>query len=116
MATTVSGVEVEAVEFSQEAETVRCQFDQEQTPASIAVIATLADVLDVDPVELPPLHYSVDTDALDALARVRAGMNGDTHVTFTHDGHTITVHSYGMVAITLDHERPAADHERNIER
>ena len=116
MTTTVSGIGVEAVQVSQETETVRTQFTQEKTPASLAVIATLADVLNVDPVELPPLHDTVDTDALDALVRVRTGMDGDTHVTFTHAGHTITVHSYGMVAITLEQARTAADHEMHAGR
>ena len=112
MATIVSGVAVEAVEVSQEAETVRTQFDQEKIPASVAVIATLADVLDVDPVDLTPLHDTVDADALDSLARVRTGMHGDTHVTFTHEGHTITVHSYGVVTITPERHGISAEHER----
>jgi hypothetical protein len=95
MATTISGVGVETTEYAQESGTVRTQFDQEKTPASLAVIATLADVLDTDPVELDPLHSTLDPDALDALVRVRNGTNGDIHVTFTHEGHAITVHSYG---------------------
>jgi len=102
MDTTVSGVGVEAVEYAPESGTVRTQFDQEKTPASMAVIATLADVMDTDPVALNPLYSTVDPDALDALVRVRDGMDGDTHVRFTHEGHAITVHSYGVVAIAPD--------------
>jgi hypothetical protein len=113
MSTSVSGVEVEAVEYSPKSGTVRTQFDQEKTPASMAVIATLADVLDTDPAELDPLHSTVDTDALDALVRVRNGANGDIHVAFTHEGHAITVHSYGVVAITPEHEPTAENYERS---
>ncbi|WIV68486.1 hypothetical protein QQ977_07125 [Natrialbaceae archaeon AArc-T1-2] len=113
MGTTISGVGVEAVEHAQESGTVRTQFDQEKTPASMAVVATLADVMDTDPVELDPLHSTVDADELDALVRVRNGINGDTHVTFTHEGHTITVHSYGVVAITPEHELTAEKYERD---
>jgi hypothetical protein len=54
----------------------------------------------IDPIELEPLHDSVDTDALDALVRVRGTMNGDVHVTFTHEGRVVTVYSYGMIAVT----------------
>ncbi len=114
MDATVSGVGVEAVEYSQESGTVRTQFDQEKTPASMAVIATLADVMDADPVELDPLHSTVDPDALDALVRVRNGTDGDTHVTFTHEGHEIAVHSYGVVAITQ--EPTAEKYERGVGR
>lgn len=104
MDATVSGIEVEAVEYIQKSGTVRTLFDQEKTPASMVVIATLADVMGTDPVELEPLHFTVDPDALDAFVRVRSGTNGDIHVTFTHESHTISVHSYGMVAIALEYE------------
>jgi hypothetical protein len=100
----VSGIEVDIVEVGQESGTVRTQFDQEKTPASMAVIATLADVMDADPVELEPLHSSIDPDALDALVRVRHGTEGDIHVTFTHERHTITVSSYGVVSISQQDE------------
>ena len=70
MDATVSGVGVEAVEYSQESATVRTQFDQEKTPASMAVVATLADVMGSDPVELNSLQSTVDPDELDALVRV----------------------------------------------
>ena len=116
MDATVSGVGVEAVKYSQESGTVRTQFDQEKTPASIAVIATLADVLDTDPVELDPLHSTVDLDEVDALVRVRSGTDGDTHVTFTHEGHAITVHSYGVITITPEHELTAEKYERGAGR
>ncbi|MFC4542489.1 HalOD1 output domain-containing protein [Halosolutus amylolyticus] len=116
MDTKVSGVGVEAVEYSQESGTVRTQFDQEKTPASIAVIATLADVLDTDPVELDPLQSTVNPDELDALVRVRNGTNGDTHAAFTHEGHAITVHSYGVITITPEHELTAEKHERGAGR
>ncbi len=115
MGTTISGVGVEAVEYVQESETVRTQFDQEKTPASMAVVATLADVMDTDPVELEPLHSTVDADELDALGRVRNGTNGDTHTAFTHEGHAITVHSYGVITITPEHELTVEKHERGRE-
>ena len=103
----VSGVGVEAVEYLREAATVRAQFDHEKTPASIAVIATLADVMDTDPIELNPFHSTVDPDALDDLVRVRTGTDGDIHVSFTHEEYAITVSTYGMVTITPGQEPTA---------
>lgn len=112
----VSGVKVETVEVDQDSATVRTQFNQEKTPASMAVIATLAEVMDSDPVELDPLHSTVDPDALDALVRVRHGMDGDNHVTFIHEGHAITVYSYGVVKISQEHEPTAEKNERDTGR
>ena len=116
MNATVSGVGVEAVEYSQESGTVRTLFDQEETPASTVVIATLADVMDTDPVELNPLYSTVDPDASDALVRVRNGTEEDIHVTFTHEGHAITVHSYGVITITKEHDLPSEKLERGAGR
>ncbi|MWV38756.1 HalOD1 output domain-containing protein [Natrialba sp. INN-245] len=116
MDTTVSGVGVEAVEYVQESGAVRTQFDQEKTPASMAVIATLADVMDTDPVELDPLYSTLDPDELDALVRVRNGTNGDSHVEFTHEGHAITVHSYGVISVTPEPEPTAEKYERGAGR
>ena len=111
----VSGVGVEAVEYSQESSIVRIQFDQEKTSASTAVIATLADVMDADPSELKPLYSTVDPGALDALVRVRNGTTGDIHVSFTHEDHAITVSSYGVVTISQGHEH-ADDYESDAGR
>ena len=115
MGTTISGIGVKAVEHAQGSRTVRTQFDQEKTPASMAVVATLAEVMDTDPVELDPLHSTVDADELDALVRVRNGTNGDTHAAFTHEGHAITVHSYGVITIRPEHELTVEKHEKGRE-
>jgi len=82
----------------------------------MAVVATLAEVMDVEPFELDPLHSTVDPDALDALVRVRTGTDGDIHVTFTHEDHTITVYSYGVVTISQEHAPPAEKDERDVRR
>jgi len=112
----VSEVGVESVEYHPDSSTVRTQFDQAKTSASLAVTATLADVMDADPVEMDPLHSTVDPDALDDLLRVRTGTDEDIHVTFTHEDHTITVCSYGVVTITLGHEPTAENCGRNMGR
>lgn len=112
----MSGTGVETVEYQQESETVRTQFDQEKTPASMAVIATLADMMDADPCEIDSLYSTVDPDALDAFVPVRNGTNADTHVTFTHERNTITAYSYDMITITSEHESVVETHERSSEQ
>lgn len=109
MDVTVSEIGVEAIEYHLDSQTVRTQFDQTQTPASLAVVATLAEVMDADPGDLDPLHGSVDPEALDAISRVRHKPSGDIHVSFTHEDHEITVASYGMVTISPGHE-PSTEH------
>lgn len=112
MGVNVAGVELETVEHDWESGTVRTLFDQEKTSPSMAVIAALADVMDVDPDELEKLHSTIDPDALDSLVRVRARTSGDTCVTFTHENHSITVHSYGVVSI-VPGCNPAAEVHRD---
>ena len=64
---------------------------------SMAVVLAVAEVENVDPLELPPLGYSVDPRALDLFF---AGSGGASSVTFVYDvyeirienGETITVH------------------------
>ncbi|MGM0372001.1 MAG: HalOD1 output domain-containing protein [Halobacteriota archaeon] len=73
----------------------------------MAVIGTLAEVMDVDPLDLEPLHSTVDPDALNAIISTPPGMEGTVHVTFTHEDHAITVYSDGEITITPDHEPTA---------
>ena len=99
MSTTQTGVWLESVEYHRESETYRAQYDQDTTSPSMAVIASLSDVMDRDPTELEPLHASVDTGALNALLRVRDTTDGDISVTVTVAKYAITVYSDGVVAI-----------------
>lgn len=109
MNSVVCGYELEAVEVDRGSGTARSQFEREQTSAGMAIIQTLVEVMDVDPLELAPLHGSVDPDALDAIVGVGHGMEEDIHVTFTHEGHPITVSSDGGVKISRGHE-PSPEH------
>lgn len=95
----MASVELETVEYHQESETYRARYDRDAISASMAVVASLSDVMDTDPAELEPLNRSVDTGALDELVRARDTTNGDISVTFRVEEHAITVYSYGVVAI-----------------
>lgn len=109
----MSRVDVEAVEVDQGSGIVRDQFEQEQTPASMAVTATLADVMDADPV---PLDATVEPDALNSPVGVRHGTEGDIHATTTHEGHRITVSSHGVVENSQGHGPPAEQYGRDAGR
>lgn len=91
-----TGVALEYLPSDEASGTLRFGFDGETVPPSMAVIAALSEVLDVDPTQMAPLHESVDTDALDALLR---GQRGDDSVTFTHMGRTITLYNSSVVAV-----------------
>lgn len=110
---TESGVNVEGVEYFQESQTVRVQFDATMTSPSMAIIATVGDIMETDPVTLPPLHSIIDAEALDMLAQVRNRSNGDVHISFTYEGYDICVHSYGVISIVLPEDSPGA---KNFER
>ena len=69
--------------------------------ATEAVIQTVAETTDTDPLELPPLYETIDPDALDALI---ADMQAGT-ISFTYTDCEITVHSDGTVTI----DEPPAD-------
>ena len=114
MEAVVSGVDVEAVSYHQD--TARAQFDHETTAPSTVVIATLAELLDADPIELDPLYNSVDPDALDAFVRGRKGTEGDISVSFRHESHAVSVYSYGVVSISPGDEPPARDRGRDAGR
>lgn len=99
MSTTQTGVELELVEYHRDSETYRAQYDQDAISANMAVVASLSEVMDGDPVELKPLHTSVDTGALDVLVRVRDTTDEDISITFTVEEYAITVYSFGGVTI-----------------
>jgi len=83
----------------------RATFDREQTPPSMAVVAALSNVMDVDPVDMDPLQGIVDTDALDAILGDRSG-DSKRAVTLTVADYSVTVGSDGTVSVaSVDAER-----------
>lgn len=100
MGARVSGIGVEAFEYVRGSAIARTQFDQTKTPVSLAIVATLSEVMDTDPRELSPLHSSIDPAALDALLERRTGSDGDVFVEFSHEDHAIEVNSYGVITVS----------------
>ena len=110
MTASLASTELESLEFDRESNTYRARYDRDATAASMAVIAAVSNVLGVDPVELDPLHYTVDTGALDELVRRRDAPNGSVDVSFTVEGYEITVHGNGVVTLSPpDSDRAAGE-------
>lgn len=96
---THADVNLESVRFHRNSGAYRGRYDRETTPAPMAVIAVVARALNLDPLEMDPLHHSVDTDALDAVFRVRDALGEAVHVSFTYQECDVTVSSEEVVAV-----------------
>lgn len=96
-----AGTILESFVFRPGSETYLARYDRMKTSASTAVIATLAEILDVDPTEMDPLFQSIDVESLDAL--FRGSTDGDVRVTSTVAGREVTVTDDAVIANrTLD--------------
>ncbi|PGF16085.1 hypothetical protein CP556_08120 [Natrinema sp. CBA1119] len=110
MTASLASVELESLEFDRESDTYRARYDQDATATSMAVVAAVSNVLDTDPLELDPLHNTIDTDALDDLVRCRDSSNEPVSVSFTVEGHEITALSNGEITLSpLNSERVARE-------
>lgn len=67
---------------------------------SLKVVEKIAEREQVSPAELkPPLHYAIDTDALNSLYQSDTAERGPCKVEFTYNGYTVVVDSTGDVDI-----------------
>jgi len=100
MVATQAGVTLESLEYHSESDTHRARYDRGTTPPSLAVVASLSEVLDAPPDDLEQLHDAVDGDALNELLRTRKSTAGEISVRFTVEGRSITVRNDGVISIT----------------
>lgn len=77
------------------------QFDRlDDEPLSVIVAQAVATHRDVDVTDLEPLHYTVDTDALERLFAPRAdGLRTGGTVSFQYSGCRVTVTADGEVTV-----------------
>jgi len=69
-------------------------------PLSQAIVETIAENEDVDPLALDPLYEVIDPDALDSLfAETNRSPRSDGKITFEYAGHTVVVNSDGTVRL-----------------
>lgn len=101
-----TGITLDSFSFRPESETYLARYDEAKTSASMAVVATLAAVLDTDPTEMDPLYYSIDAEALDELLAGAAGAAAELRVEFAVADHTVSVTDTDViVAQTSDADR-----------
>lgn len=77
---------------------------------SEAVVETVASVSGVDPVELDPLYYAIDPDALDAVFASRSApgdLPRDVRLSFSYVGLQVTVTAAGRIIV--EDEGPDVD-------
>ena len=72
----------------------------------MAIVSSLASVLDIDPIELEPLQYSVDIDALNDVVD---HANDEMNVSFQFEGYDVSVSTDGTIDLTPPDEGPTAD-------
>lgn len=78
------------------------QPSREEYSPSERVVRVVAQETDVDPLDLPPLQYTIDADALDAAV---SGLD-DGSVEFDYADRCVTVHADG--GVTVSEESTAA--------
>lgn len=91
---------IETIEFDIDTGRFRAAYDVERDSASLAVVTVVAAAANSDPTELAPLHFTVDTGALDALfgpSNTAGQRFGST--SFQYEGFTVTVFSEGTVEV-----------------
>ena len=69
---------------------------------SEAVVRAVADVRNLDPIDLPPLHGVIDPDALDALfADTIAGSSREGRLVFEYGGCTVALRSPDRILVDV---------------
>ena len=71
----------------------------QSSPPSAAIVEAIAEATERDPTALPPLHHSVDSDALDTLLTRGMQRGEHVHLSFTYDGVLVSVGSDGTLSI-----------------
>lgn len=86
---------------AQTADTHVVQYDRlDAEPLSVAVVNAVATFSDEPVTDLEPLHYTIDTDALERLFEPRAdGVRAGGSVTFEYTECLITVSADGQIRV-----------------
>lgn len=91
------------IDFDQQTKTYTAKYDWgDRRTLSGAIVTVIADIKDVSPLDLEPLHGSVDPDALNQILTPTPEGDDRTsgHVSFVFESHHITVYGDGEVAIS----------------
>lgn len=90
---------ISSLEYRPDADVYEATFDPASTTPSMAIVATLSRVRNLDQTDLEPLYGAVDTDALDSVL-ARRWRSSDLEVTFSHREQSITVTDDGVITVS----------------
>mgnify|MGYP000308868969 CR=1 FL=1 len=90
------------VMFNEETGTYWAEFDGHTRQPTVAVVYAVAEASQTDPLDLPPLHSVLDTDALNALVETSANSRSQTEITvsFEYADHHVVLEEHGRIVIT----------------
>jgi hypothetical protein len=107
MFTSETGVSLDSLSFRPKSETYLAQYHHAETSASVAVVATLAEILDANPTEMDQLYHSVDGEVLDRHLVGVGAADADVRVEFVFERHAAAVSDTEVVAARAgDIDRP----------
>lgn len=78
---------------------LRLSFDPEQTKPLKAVISALAVALDTDPLDLDPIYYAIDTNALNALVSADGAGDVEAALAFSYEQLEVEVCRSGHLSV-----------------
>lgn len=84
-------------EFDAQEGRYRVAYDSVDATPSLAIITVVSTITGKDPVDLDPIHESIDPDALDAL--FTAEFSSVNRLTFQYCGYEITVGTDDVVEV-----------------
>lgn len=106
MASTTCENELSSVTFRPKIEAYSAQYDQQSMSPTMALITVVADVLDVDPLDVDQLYDAVDTDALNRLLQSGSGDDDPLRISFTFSSCDVMMSSDGHVEVAPMDETP----------
>jgi hypothetical protein len=102
----------ESFEYYPDEEVHRAIFDEDVVAPSMAVVGAVSTAADRDPLDIGPLHSTVDPDALNAIFADSKQGEGNIHAHFSIDGYSVTLSSHGCITVQpsqSDKPQTAAD-------
>lgn len=91
------------IQHGSETNIYHVEFDQDETPVSLAIVKAMAEITGEDQLALPPFADSVglDSTALDNLFKPKRAnaSQEDSRLSFAYLEHRFTVHSDGYIEI-----------------
>lgn len=89
---------MDAIEFAVDDGVYRAEYDSTHDQPSLAIVAAIAAADQRDPNALTPLHYAIDTDALNELFSTTATEGQrNCRLSFPYEGFDVTISSEGVI-------------------